>query len=39
VRVLVTGTKGDLGCHGAPTLFEDGQHVVGDVGFFWKGEL
>jgi nucleoside-diphosphate-sugar epimerase len=40
VRVLVTGTKGYLGCcPGAPTLFEDGHDVVGDVGPFWKGEL
>lgn len=39
MRVLVTGTQGDLGCHDAPTLFEDGHDVVGDVGLFWKGEL
>jgi nucleoside-diphosphate-sugar epimerase len=39
VRVLVTGTQGYLGCHGAPTLFEDGHDVVGDEGLVWKGEL
>lgn len=39
MRVLVTGTRGYLGCPGAPALFEDGRDVVGDGGFFWKGEL
>jgi nucleoside-diphosphate-sugar epimerase len=39
VRVLVTGTKGYLGCPGAPTLFEDGHDVVGDEGPFLRGEL
>ena len=39
MRMPVTGTQGYLGCPGAPTLFEDGRDIVGDVGLFWKGEL
>jgi hypothetical protein len=39
VRVLVTVTRAYLGCPGAPALFEDSHDVVGDGGFFWKGEL
>jgi hypothetical protein len=39
VRLRVTGTRRYLGCPGAPALFEDRHDVVGDGGFFWKGEL
>jgi nucleoside-diphosphate-sugar epimerase len=39
VRLLVTGTKGNLGCRSASTLFADSHDVVRYVSLFWKGEL
>jgi hypothetical protein len=34
VRLLVTGTKGDLGCRCASTLFADDHDLVRDVSLF-----
>ena len=39
MRWLVTGTDGYWGCLLAPVLLEDGNDVVADGGYFWKGEL
>jgi hypothetical protein len=39
VLLLVTGTKGDLVCRCASTLFADSHDVVRYVSVFWKGEL
>ena len=39
MRVLVTGAKGDLDIPFVPTLFEDGDDVVGDEGLFGEEEF